>query len=264
MSLAGLQVLITRPRGRGETLAAAIRAAGGRVAEVPLLAVEPLDAQRDAALCETADIRLQQLDRYDVIIVISINAVMLGLERASRFWPKWPAGPRWYAIGAATAEALRQWDIEAIAPSQGMYSEALLAQPELQDMEGEHVLLIRGVGGRETLAETLRARGAIVTYAECYRRVEPLLDDNARAALTAPVDVICVNSAETLVNLWNNLPDAERPAVCARALIVPSTRVAEKAQAFGFQHVVVAANAGTAATLDTLTELAAQKLTVAK
>jgi uroporphyrinogen-III synthase len=257
MTLRGLHVLITRPRGRGETLAAAIRAAGGRVSEVPLLAVEPLDPQRDATLCETADIRLQQLDRYDAVIVISINAVLMGLERASRFWPKWPAGPRWYAIGAATAEALRQWDIDAVQPSNGMYSEALLAQPELQDMEGEQVLLIRGVGGRETLAETLRARGAIVTYAECYRRVEPQLDASARAALTAPVDVICVNSAETLVNLWNNLPDVARPAACQRALIVPSARVGEKAQEFGFQRIVVAANAGTVATLDALTELAA-------
>lgn len=258
MDLGGLQVLITRPRGRGETLAAAIRDAGGVVTEVPLLAVEPLDPQRDAAVCEAADIRLQQLDRYDAVIVISINAVMMGLERASRFWPKWPAGPRWYAIGAATAEALRQWDIDAVQPGAGMYSEALLAQPELQDMEGAQVLVIRGVGGRETLADTLRARGAIVTYAECYRRVEPVLDDAARGALAAPVDVICVNSAETLANLWNNLPEPARPDACGRALVVPSARVEEQAKTLGFRRVVAAANAGTPATLDALSRIAAQ------
>jgi uroporphyrinogen-III synthase len=252
MDLTGLRVLITRPRGRGETLAAAIRAAGGSVAEVPLLAVEPLDPRRDADRCEIADIRLQQLDRYDVIIVISMNAVSMGLERASRFWPSWPAGPRWYAIGAATAEALRPWGIDAVAPSGGMYSEVLLAQPELQDMEGEHVLLIRGIGGRETLADTLRARGAIVVYAECYRRVEPVLNAAERATLAAPADVICVNSAETLMNLWNNLPTPVPAEIYRRALIVPSTRVAEKARELGFQHVITAANAGTAATLDAL------------
>ncbi|MET0377979.1 MAG: uroporphyrinogen-III synthase [Spongiibacteraceae bacterium] len=252
MDLAGLRVLITRPRGRGETLAAAIRAAGGEVAEVPLLAVEPLDPQRDAELCRSVDARLQQLDRYDAIIVISINAVAMGLERASRFWPSWPTQPRWYAIGSATAEALQQWGVAASAPARGMYSEALLALPELQHMENQRVLIVRGIGGRETLASVLRARDATVEYAECYRRVEPVLDLAERTALTAPVDVICVNSAETLANLWNNLPESARADVYRRALIVPSARVAEKAHELGFQYVITAANAGTAATLDAL------------
>lgn len=252
MDLRGLTVLITRPPGRGETLAAAIRAAGGTPAEVPLLAVQPLDPETDAAIAATADGYLAQLDRYDAVIVISINAVELGLERARRLWPQWPAGPQWYAIGAATAEALRGWDIDALAPNGGMYSEALLAQPELQQMAGRRVLIVRGVGGRETLAETLRSRGAQVDYAECYRRIAPKLDAGQQVALAAPVDAICVNSAETLANLWNNLPAGARADACQRALVVPSERVAEQARALGFQNVIAAENAGTAATLHAL------------
>ena len=34
-------------------------------------------------------------------------------------------------------------------------------------------MIFRGEGGREELGEALRARGAEVTYAECYRRAAP-------------------------------------------------------------------------------------------
>lgn len=255
-SLAGLTVLITRPRGRGELLAEAIRAAAGQVREVPLLAVAPLDLTTDADLCAATAAKLRQLDRYDMVIAISTNAVEQGLRWASVFWPQWPAGPRWFGIGAATAEALAGWGVSGAAPAIGMNTEALLAQPELQQPIGKHILILRGVGGRETLATALRERGAHVDYAECYRRIEPVLDAAERALLAEPVDAICVNSAETLTNLWNNLPAAAQPSICRHALIVPSSRVADKARELGFKHVVVAENAGTTATLAALATLA--------
>lgn len=255
-SLTGLTVLITRPRGRGELLADAIHAAGGQVREVPLLAVAPLDLNTDADLCAATETKLRQLDRYDMAIAISINAVEQGLRWASVFWPHWPPQPRWFGIGAATAEALASWGVSGTAPAAGMNTEALLALPELQQLIGKRILIVRGVGGRETLATALRERGARVEYAECYRRVEPTLNAAERALLAEPVDAICVNSAETLTNLWNNLPVAAQPSICRRALIVPSARVAEKACELGFKHVVIADNAGTAATLNALATLA--------
>ena len=245
-------MLITRPRGRGETLAGAIRAAGGRVREVPLLAVEPLHPERDAELRTITAAKLQRLDQYDAVIAISINAVELALNWAREFWPQWPPAVRWYGIGAATAEALTQWGVNCTVAGSGMNSEALLALPELQTIAAHKILILRGVGGRETLATTLRARGASVDYAECYRRVEPILDAAARAELSAPADAICVNSAETLTNLWNNLNHPARDDVLKRALVVPSERVGAKARELGFQRVIVAANAGTVATLAAL------------
>ncbi len=123
-------------------------------------------------------------------------------------------------------------------------------------------VICKTLGGRETLATQLRARGAHVDYAECYRRVEPILDATARAELARPVDAICVNSTETLVNLWNNLPAAAHAQACVQALIVPSPRVGEKARELGFQRVLVADNAGTPATLAALARLASQLKTV--
>ena len=34
-------------------------------------------------------------------------------------------------------------------------------------------MVFRGVGGRELISDTLTERGAVVEYAECYRRVRP-------------------------------------------------------------------------------------------
>jgi uroporphyrinogen-III synthase len=257
MNLHGLRVLITRPRGRGELLAGAIREAGGSVTEVPLLAVEPLDPQRDADTIARTSAQLRGLDRYDAVIAISINAVEFGLRWATEYRSQWPANLRWYGIGAATTEALEQWGAPVEPAAAGMNTEALLTLPSLQHIAGQRLLILRGIGGRETLAQQLRERGAQVEYAECYRRSEPQLAATERARLTEPVDAICVNSAETLANLWNNLPAEAQPRVCAQALIVPSQRVAERAAILGFTQVIVATNAGTPATLAALAMLAA-------
>jgi uroporphyrinogen-III synthase len=258
MNLHGLRVLVTRPRGRSETLAGAIRDAGGCVTEVPLLAVEPLDPQRDGDTIARTSNQLRALDRYDAVIAISVNAVELGLRWAAAYWPQWPAGLRWYGIGAATAEALAQWHAPVEPAAAGMNTEALLALPTLQQIAGQRFLILRGIGGRETLALRLRERGAEVDYAECYRRTEPVLDAADRQRLAAPFDAICVNSAETLANLWNNLPAEAQPRVCTQALIVPSERVAERAAALGFTRTIIATNAGTPATLAALASLKAQ------
>jgi uroporphyrinogen-III synthase len=103
------------------------------------------------------------------------------------------------------------------------------------------------------LAAVLRERGAQVDYAECYRRIEPTLDANQRAQLQGMAfDAICVNSNETLQNLWQCLQPAGHKIARHRALIVPSLRVAEAARKLGFARVITAANAGTEATLAAL------------
>jgi hypothetical protein len=55
----------------------------------------------------------------------------------------------------------------------------------MQRMEGRRVVLFRGNGGRELLAETLAARGAKVDIVEAYRRLPPTMAREELATLLA-------------------------------------------------------------------------------
>ena len=300
MHLDGLRVLITRPAGRADDLARAVAAAGGNSVQVPLLTVSGLDRQGDTAVWQRTDQYLQRLAHYRYVIAISVNAVHYGMPRIAaalqqRGLPhalQLPASIDWYGIGAATIGEFSRWGIAARGGSAGTTSEALLALPDLRSVHGAAILILRGVGGRETLAAVLRERGALVDYAECYRRSAPQLDQSQQQLLQrAAFDAVCVNSAETLRNLWHylsqgnsslgnlfsgnvfseNLPQGSLPPEAGSAatalqmqyqripLIVPSERVAQLAASLGFLSIVSAANAGTAATLTALQEVNKQR-----
>lgn len=257
--LNGRRVLITRPRDRADELLRAIAAEGGSAVHVPLLAVEPLDARRDAAQWRVTDDRLRALARYRRVIAISVNAVHYGMQWLAAAGVEHGATRiDWYGIGAATAAEFARWGITAHGGGAGATTEALLALPDLQNVRGETILILRGVGGREALAAALQARGARVDYAECYRRCAPRLDAAQLALLRGGgFDAVCVNSAETLRNLHDSVVgDATAWDGYRRtALLVPSARVAQLAAELGCARVVVAANAGTEATLASLRTL---------
>ncbi len=143
-------------------------------------------------------------------------------------------------MGPGTARALRAHDLSGIITPPGQDSEALLALPPLQDVAGQRVVIVRGVGGRALLADTLRARGADVHFLECYRRTRPQVD--ARPLLAhwqaGGIDAVTVTSAETLHNLGALLGEAGRPLLAATPLFAPHEKIAEAARRFGIERVV--------------------------
>jgi uroporphyrinogen-III synthase len=236
LPLAGLGVVITRPRAAAESLAAALAAAGARPFVFPALAIEP---PSDTAAVAIA---LESLPECDLAIFVSVNAVEQGLAAARRRGP-WPARTRVAAIGDATAQALRNYGFDAVISPAGRHdSESLLALDPLKAVGGRKILIFRGEGGRELIQETLVSRGASVTYVECYRRVRPAGDPAPLLAAWARGDIhaVSVLSAETLENFVAMMGAESEPRLASSALVVAHEAVAAHRLARRFARVVVA------------------------
>ncbi len=173
----------------------------------------------------------------DIVIFISTNAVHYAQDFLDRLQH---SNIQCYAVGQATYEALIEKGIATQqAPLDNQKTEGLLSLPELQSIAGQRILIVRGVGGRETLAEQLSARGANVEYWEVYQRVCPQL--NMQAITDSwqhnKVDTIVVTSGAILKNLMALTPKELFPWLLACHIIVPSSRVATQAQQAGFSKV---------------------------
>ncbi len=197
----------------------------------------------------------QTLETFDWAIFVSANAVekALGSILAARTWPR---SVRIATIGKSSAQALSRFGLAAdIHPEQRFDSEGLLELPEMQRVEGRRIVIFRGNGGREYLAETLRSRGAVVRYVEAYRRVCPQADGSTllRHWQQGEISVVLVNSAESLGNLAKILGEAGARLLTATPLLVVSERMVTVAEQMGFRSPpIVAANATDDAVLDAL------------
>ena len=181
---------------------------------------------------------LTNLEQFDLAVFVSPTAVEQGLAALARPWPVMlPAA----GIGGGSARALRAAGVsQVIEPAGGADSEHLLAHPALQDVRAKQILLVRGEGGRELLAEQLTARGAQLCHAVCYRRgrpdgdAQPLLDSLREHRLQAVTGM----SSETLDNLLSLAGEAGREALSGLPLFVPHARIAEHASQLGFSTVI--------------------------
>ncbi|WP_444929307.1 uroporphyrinogen-III synthase [Microbulbifer sp. SSSA002] len=247
--LLGKRILSTRPAPQGENWCALLRSLGARADNIPMLGIEPLE---DKAAVQTLKNSILDFDQVDIAIFVSQNAVRYGVDWLEDYWPQLPQGPRFLAIGAATASALEQRGIPCEQSGNTMNSEALLRLPWLQQLDGQRVIIFRGAGGRPLIGDTLSNRGARVTYCELYRRTLP---QEAAATLKEyqfQPDIISVHSGETLGNLVNCIQQINRNTLFAATLICPSVRVTALAKELGFTRCRTALNAGDNAMLETL------------
>lgn len=232
--LAGLSAAITRPAQQGDALAERLRRQGAHAVTIPLLAIAPLE---DAAQREAVRLQLQTLSDIDVAIFVSRNAAQQLLLALAAQRLHWPSHIVTVAVGHATAQFLNEHGIAATSPSR-MDSEGMLALPALQTAQNKRCVIFRGVGGRETTAQTLRERGARVDYCELYRRTLPV---EAAAAWQQWISgkparrLVCINSVDTLNHLLQIDPHA--PARDNLTVLVPGTRVTEHARRSGFLHI---------------------------
>ncbi|TCJ11951.1 uroporphyrinogen-III synthase [Parasulfuritortus cantonensis] len=233
--LAGRGILVTRPANQAAGLAARLAELGARPVLFPALAIAP---PADPGACADA---LAALPGYDHAIFVSPTSVEMAWPGILAGHGGWPAGVAAGAVGQATARALARLGVGPIlAAEAGADSESLLALGAYAAVAGKRVLVIRGEGGRELIADALRGRGARVDYAECYRRVRP---DGDPAALLADwaaggIAAVTVTSREVFANLAAMLGEAGAGRLRATPLFAPHARIAEAARQWGVAEVV--------------------------
>lgn len=243
-------IVITRPQAQADSWAADLHALGFTTRRLPLLELRALQGEQQQRAIKN---KILDFDLNQKAIFVSQNAVDYGMAWLDDYWPQLPIGIDYFAVGATTAKKLASYGIAvtdlAATEQGGMTSEDLLRAPQLQQVDGEKIVIFRGLGGRGHLAETLRARGAWVDYCELYERLIPdaalvqlqqlLIDAQGHETL-----IVALHSGESLQNLVTLLAMSKaHTQLHAVPLLVPSARIADMARAQGFNRIIEAENA---------------------
>ncbi|WP_445180479.1 uroporphyrinogen-III synthase [Pseudomonas sp. McL0111] len=249
--MTGWRLLLTRPADDCTALAELLAGQGIFSSCLPLLEIAPLPVS--ATMRQT----FADLPRCSAVIVVSKPAARIAVELLDSYGPASLAMP-WFSVGAATAQILLDRGLDANFPADGDDSEALLQLPRLREAvtrADSQVLILRGEGGRELLAERLRELGASVEYLELYRRDLPAYpSDELPLRIEAErLSGLVVSSGQGFEHLRQLAGDAW-PNIAQLPLFVPSPRVAELASAAGARTVVDCRGASAAALLTALRE----------
>jgi len=179
-----VRVLVTRPQPQADEWVARLAALGIDAVALPLLGIA--DGPDPQAVRQA----WAALPAFGLAMFVSPSAV----ERFFAHRPggqDWPRGTLAAGTGPGTAAALRTEAVPApcvVCPAEGSArfdSEALWELLRgLRDWRGQRVLIVRGVGGRDWLADTLGGQGAAVEFVAAYRRLAPTLDSSGRQHLS--------------------------------------------------------------------------------
>lgn len=269
MSELPLRVIITRPVAQAEKWRVQLDAAGIASTSVPLMELRGVNNPDQLRAVKNV---VLDFDLYQKAIFVSLNAVDFALQWLEDYWPQLPIGIDYFAVGDTTARHLQQRGLKVSAltatETGAMNSETLLQTEELQQVDGEKIIIFRGCGGRGHMGEILRQRGASVTYCELYERHLPKqAADMMQQVFAAETDwqyrnIIALHSGESLQHYQQVLEQLDQTAQAELTrrlrqlpLLVPGDRVAQLAHSAGFEDVHVAENATDSSMLAALHEI---------
>ena len=209
--LAGLRIVVCRPREQARSLGEGLASAGAEVVSAPVIAItDPVDG--GAALRAA----VAKLRAGDWLVVTSPN----GASRAASAGPL-PEGVNVAAIGPGTADrAIAAGLTVRMVPDRSISEGLLQAFPPPEADRRSLVVLARAAVARSVLPDELRAAGWEVLDVAAYRNVAAPLSDDQRHAVAAS-DGVVFTSSSTVERLVAEVgPGAVPPLV---ASIGPAT-----------------------------------------
>jgi uroporphyrinogen-III synthase len=242
-SLSNKTILITRPDGREKQLRQLIEQAGGNVIHYPVIHIQP---PQQLHIQQLRHIR-EQLHSFTMAIFISPTAV----EQSRIYFPALPEHFTIVSIGNKTTLALRQQNLHVDIEASEKNTESLLNDERFQmpNIQGQRILIFRGLGGRALLGDSLVKRGAQVRYVETYQRELPPHPPLTEQQINS-LDAITISSNEGLDNLITLMDDPS--LLIDIPLIVPSPRAQVSAKQHGFRKIFLARDATDESMMETL------------
>jgi uroporphyrinogen-III synthase len=233
-----MRVVVTRPAAQAASWVQSLAARGIDAVALPLIGIAAAEDPRAVAQA------WRELPGRRLAVFVSPNA-------AEQFFAQrehdagWPDDTVAGSVGPGTTQALRRLGVpaaaivEPAADAPQFDSEALWRALGQQDWSGASVLIVRGDGGRDWLAETLRAHGARVDFVAAYRRVAPHFEGEALRTLDDTLarpheHLWFFSSSEAIDHLVQARPGASWAE--SRALAT-HPRIALRARDCGFQVV---------------------------
>lgn len=241
MAESDLTLLLTRPKQQAADWLARLAELGVGTRSLPLIEIVATDG-------EAARAAWGQLATAALALFVSPNAVAnFFAEQPPNF--AWPAQTLAACVGPGSARALAEAGVPAAlivqppADSASLDSEHLWPLLRERAWAGRRVLMLRGDGGREWLADRLREQGATPEFFSVYQRRCPQLTPAEQGllaqALAAPASHVWLfSSAEAIANLQALAPACHdwQAAQC----IATHARIAVRARELGVGHVVLA------------------------
>ncbi len=238
--MASVTLVLTRPRQQAGEWLQRLAKAGVAALSLPLIEIVAADGQ-------AADLAWQDLPGAALAMFVSPNAVQ-------QFFARRPAGQGWPAqtlaacVGPGSALALLAAGVPAAqiaqppADSASLDSEHLWPQLSPRAWAGQRVVMLRGDGGREWLADRLREQGAELRFYSVYQRRCPTLESADQtlldAVLAEPGRHVWLFSSAEAIGYLQQLAPAGQDWSKARC-IATHARIAERARLLGLGLVVL-------------------------
>jgi uroporphyrinogen III methyltransferase/synthase len=199
--LSGRRIVVTRSRAQASKLAAALRDLGADVYEMPLIRREPPEDLREFAEL------VQDAHGYEWIVFTSANGVDAFFEIFYKLYDdaREIGGARFAAVGAATAQRLKDHHYHVDLVAEDFHSESLAATLRKEtDVENVKMLLVRPAETSGALGVELTKMGAIVDEAIAYRTVPETADrTHARHRFEQEgADLVVFTSSSTVRNFF--------------------------------------------------------------
>ena len=186
--LAGLRIVVCRPREQARPLADGLAAAGAEVVSAPVIAItDPADGGAGLRAA------LGRLGPGDWLVVTSPN----GAERAAdAARGPLPEGVNVAAIGPGTAARAAAVGLTVrLVPDRSVAEGLVQAFPSPDPERGSLVVLARAAVARAVLPDSLREAGWEVLDVAAYRNLAAPLNDDQRRAVAASDGVVFTSSS---------------------------------------------------------------------